>query len=555
MSRLWSGIGANLNLKGSNTALIALAAGLICLLVYLPALNCGFVNFDDDVYVVNNPAIRIFDLQFLKWAFTASYLGWWMPLVWVSFALDYRIWELNPFGYHLTNILLHSINAGMVVCIAEKIYRNIFTETSENAFRQKYQYYTMLLLAGVMWGIHPYHVESVAWVVERKNVLNGVFSFGCVLFYLRYVEIKGLDGSRKKATINYIMSVFLLFLSLMTKPVSVVIPTMLLVMDWYPLGRVRKDTLLRIFAEKVPYFIISVAMTLITIYLAAGQSVLVPLHTYPLVSRFISSGAALFDYCMLLFYPVGLVVMYLIPNPLPTSFVVKMVAVICFTVFCLYSAGRRPTLTATWLCFALPILPTLHFFINGAHSIASHFAYLPTVAPSIAAAAIIAQAYKKTASAPSRLYRVFVGTSVAALLLFYVVMSERLLGTWRNSETLWTRVIDVRPVGRAYYYRAVYLIEKGRYPEAADDLKISIRMALSAGYPKVYELYVFRGDALRKAGRYEEALDAFSAAIKLNPLPNYFYHRGLAFKGLGKQREAEEDFSVAGGDTGAINYE
>ena len=537
---------------GNNPITFATIAAVICLLVYIPALTCDFINYDDNVFIVHNPAIQIMDGEFFKWAFTTSYQGWWMPLVWISFAIDYQIWGLNPFGFHLTNILFHAVNTGLVVLIADCILR-MRQDPGEEGRGNGCP--AILLLAGLLWGLHPINVESVAWAVERKNVLNGIFSLGCVLSYLNYLIRKDACAKRAGGVRLYLLSLFLLLLALMTKPVSVVIPVILMVLDWFPLMRLRNGKFLSVLAEKMPYLILSAVITIATLYLAAGQSVLVPLSTYPLMSRFISSGAALFDYCMLILYPVEIIAMYLIPNPLPVSYSVKTAVVICITIFCLYSVGKRSWLTTNWLCFVLPLLPTLHLFINGAHSICSHFAYLPSVAPCIAITAMASHTCRKPVSFTSKFSCVLITTVIAVLLVFYIVITERLIGSWKNPETLWSRVIDIRPVGRAYFYRALYLVEKQRYQEAAADLQVSIQMALSAGYPKVYELYALRGDALYRTGRYEEALVTFTSAITLNPLPSYFYHRGLVFKVMGKNKEAAEDFHSAGNKTAPLVYQ
>jgi len=556
--RLLNGIGSRLNQKNNITITAALAAGLICLLAYFPALNCDFVNYDDYAFVKNNPAIRILDLEFINWAFTTSYQGWWMPLVWISFAVDYHFWGLNPLGYHLTNILFHAINAGLIVIITDRVLKlGRFTDSSdgEQGTGTSWVHSATLVLAGLLWGLHPINVESVAWVAERKNVLNGIFSLGCILLYLGYLDKKEQPGEKNSSVRYYVFSVIFLQFALMTKPVSVVIPLILLMLDWCLFGRLQNGNIIPVIVEKIPYLLLSALIAFATIFLASGQSILVPLDTYPLFSRFISSGATLFDYCMIMLYPDEIIVMYLLPHPLPTAYYVKTALVVCFTIYCLVTVGRRSWLSAAWLCYLLPVLPTLHFFMNGANRISLHFAYLPSIAPCIAASAIIAYAYKKSLPVAYRFAAVLIVVMTVSLLLSYLVITERLIGSWKNDETLWTRVINIKPVGRAYFYRALYLMENRRYSEAVDDLQASIKMALSARYPKVYELYAFSGSALYKAGRYEEALEAFTAAIKLNPRPNYFYHRGLVYKAKGSTDEAESDFSVAGRETGPVTPE
>ncbi len=141
--------------------LVALAAGIICLLIYLPALQCGFVNFDDPEYILNNDLIRHLDRDLFISAFTQAHVGWWMPLTWISLALDYHFWQLNPFGYHLTNILLHAVNTALVVLLAGAVTK--VRSTDDLSLEPRYLHWAMLLLAGLFFGIHPLRVESVAW--------------------------------------------------------------------------------------------------------------------------------------------------------------------------------------------------------------------------------------------------------------------------------------------------------------------------------------------------------------------------------------------------------
>lgn len=534
---------------------VAVAAALICLLVYLRALSCDFVNYDDPNYVVLNPAIRLLDWGFIVSAFTTSYMGWWMPLTWISFAVDYRFWGLNPLGFHLTNIVLHAINTGLVVLIADKLLGKVFLRTSSGNQERgnKFLYPGMLLLAGLLFGIHPLRVESVAWVTERKDVLSGVFSLASILFYLRYAEKRDSSEGAQGAVKDYAISAVSFVLALMAKPVSVVIPAMLLVADWYPLGRFRKGKALPFLVEKVPYLLLSAAIVVATLYSASGETILVSLHDFPLYRRTILAGYALVEYCRMALYPVGLVHLYLLPRIFPVTYYVAAAGSAIFTWYCFHARRKRPVLLATWLAFVLPLIPVLGFFQNGAQAYAARFTYLPSVAPAIAVAALVAVAYRKLASA-HRFPCILLAVSAVTVLVFCGSVTERLIGSWKNPETLWSRLIAIRPVGRAYYLRADYRLRNGRYLAAADDLRISIQMGKGAGFPGVFDLEALRGDALYKAGRYAEAAQEFTEAIRLNPQPNYFYHRGLALAALGKKKEAEADFLLAGDDTGPVKW-
>ncbi|GFE56442.1 tetratricopeptide repeat protein [Geobacter sp. AOG1] len=534
------------------TVTAALAAGLVCLLVYLRALGCDFVNYDDPAYVQNNPIIRQLDGNLLFSVFTQPHVGFWMPLTWLSLALDYRFWGLNPVGYHLTNILLHAINTGLVVLIADRlIKRGPVTGDRE---QPDYISFLMLLLAGLLWGIHPLRVESVAWVTERKDVLNGLFSLGSILCYLRYVGDRELHGLKDAAGRWYVVSLVLFLLSLMAKSVSVVIPAMLLIADWYPLGRFRRENIRSVLVEKIPYLLIAAAISLLTLHFAAESRILISTADLSFYQRLMLSGSAIVEYCRMLLYPVGIIHLYLIPIPVPSRYAVITALVAGFTCSVIYAGRKTPWLPATWFFFIIPLVPVLAFFQNGVQAYAARFTYLPSVAPSIAAAAGIAFVHKKSKASAQRYPAILLSVLIASLLVFYVATTERLIASWTNSETLWSRLISFRPIGRAYFFRGDYYLVIGNYVAAEKDLTTSIRLALEAGNPEVFNLYAMRGDALSKSGRYDDAVRDFTTAIGMYPHPNFYYHRGGALKALGREREAAADFSRAGEDTGPLEW-
>lgn len=542
-----------MKLAAKNTMQAALIVGLVTLLVYARAASFDFTNYDDPGYVTSNLAIRKFDPEFLKRAFTTSEMGWWMPLVWISFAFDYLLWGLNAAGFHLTNIILHGVNSALLVVLADMVYRRIFGDSVADT--PGYLYRGALILAGLLFGIHPVHVESVAWVTERKNVLSNLFILACVISYLSYLRSKLSGDSTQRRVSLYLFSLVCFALSLMTKPVAVMVPAMLLIADWYPYDRLRRGALLRVAAEKLPFFALAGLSAFISIFTASGERVLVPLSLFPLLDRFILSGYSVFEYCRLLIFPKGIVLLYLIPLPLPTSYTVKSLLVLGVTLFLLSQARKRPWLLATWFGFLLPLLPSLHFFLNGACSICTHFLYLPAIVPCIAASALLFVLCRRLASHSQLVMRMLVPVTVLSLLLFFLAEHQLCLGSWRNSGTLWTRVIEREPVGRAYYYRSDYYMETGRYSEAVQDLETSVKLAAEAGHPEIYTLHALLGESLRKAGRNEEAVAAFSRAIAIFPVPNFFYYRSLALRQLGHVREADEDLMMAGPERGPIIWQ
>lgn len=529
----------------------ALSAALFCLLVYLRALSCGFINLDDPVYVLNNSTIRHLDLALLTTVFSQPYYFGWLPLTYLSFAIDYHFWGLNPLGYHLTNILLHGCNAGLVVLIANRLYCG----SRDLRVDEGYLYPGILLLIGLVWGLHPLRVESVAWVSQRKDVLNGLFTLGSVLFYLRYVYSKDLVGQSSKSMGSYWLSLGLFALSLLAKQVSVVLPLLLLVIDWHPLGRIRRESLVAIVLEKLPYLILSLSVSFLTIYFASQSNVMISAVDFPYYARALVSGNAIFEYCRFFIYPVGIQPYFVIGDDLQAAFFIKSVAVVVFTAASLYLARKRPFFAATWLCFLLPLLPVLAFTQTADDTaFASRYTYLPSVAPSVAAGILLANWYDTAAAVRRRLMCLLVLPLVTALIIGYGAMTVHLLAAWKNPGTLWTRQIEIQPLGRAYTFRGIYYFKEKNYPAALEDFARSIRIAEQAGREDVFNLIAHHGETLRALGRHEEALEDFTAAINLSGHRQYYYFRGCSLQALGRLAEAARDFSQAGAENGPIKW-
>jgi len=569
---------------------IAVVAASACLIVYLRAVANGFVNFDDPRFVIDNPGIRHLDGSMIVAALTQQFSNdYWAPLTWISFAIDYHFWGLNPAGYHLVNILLHAVNTGLVVLLADRIWNlgryagvqagtqdaheisvsnrpGVLGADASTSHRWKLKRWleresffnsAMLLLAGLLWGIHPLRVESVAWVAERKDVLYGMLALSSILCYLRYAETMRLaEGKRERR--YYLGSLMFFLLALMAKPTSVFVPMLLVVADWYPLRRLQKGNILKVLVEKVPFFILSALVTMLTIVKMSITSAPYSYSEFSFADRVIVSGHSIVEFCRLMFYPVGIhlfnTIAPVLANPVPAY--AKTAVVTAFTIYGIYAWRRNPSVIAVWLSFLIPLLPTLPFFQVGVDvAYSSRHSYLPAVVPSIAAVAIFAGAYRKISGAEYRYLRCVVCSLVITVLVFHVGMTEHLISSWKNSGTLWSRVIKFNPVGRAYYYRAIYLMDVGQYHAAADDFLSAAERAAEAGNPGAFNYYALGGDAFNRAGRYEAAAAAFTVAIRLNPWPNYYYHRGLALQALGRLNEATEDFRMAGADRGKIEFQ
>lgn len=519
---------------------MACIAGTICLLVFLRTLSCGFVNMDDHDYVLNNLLIRQLDTATLVDVFTRPHVGFWMPLTWISLALDYHFWGLNPLGYHLTNNILHAVNTGLVVLIADRIFQRQWKNADVQAERD-YAYLLMLLLSGLLWGIHPLRVESVAWVTERKDVLNGLFSLSSVLCYLSYVRNR---EEEKSAFPVYLLSLAFFVCSLMAKPVSVLLPMIFLVLDWYPLDRQRKTGFMRLVSEKVPFLLGALAIVVTTLYFAKQSKILVSHDSLTLMQRVLVSGNAVFEYCRLMLFPVGIMPLHIIDASAMAVYSAKS-AVVAVSCLIIYRFRQNRGVVAAAVCFILPLLPVLAFFQNGLQAFAARFTYLPSVAPTILICGLSVAFLGRNRHVFQKRLRP-VSVVVAALLAVLAVSTYRQIGVWKSTETVWSRIIEVKPSGRAYKERSIYYLMTGNYPAALDDLTLSLEFASRAQLPEIYNLYAYRGEALLLMGRNAEALDEFNRALAICRHASYFARRGQALEQLGRTDEAAGDLRRAG---------
>jgi tetratricopeptide (TPR) repeat protein len=435
--------------------------------------------------------------------------------------------------------VLHAINVMLVASITAGIYESLAVK-SRAAEGRDFGCLWAVCVAGLLYGVHPLRVESVAWVTERKDVLNGFFSLGAILCYLKYAK-KQQAGDRPKGRVFYLASIVLFTLSLMAKSISVVMPALLLVIDWYPLRRMQHGTMRQVLLEKIPFIALSCLMIGITFLTAAQSAYLASYEAFPLGERLRVSGNALWEYCRLMVLPVSISPYHIIPDPLPASYAVMaaVMAVCCIAV--LACVRRLPWLTASGLLFILPLLPVLALFQNGGQSFADRFTYLPAIAPSIAVAICTGRLWNSLAA---RQKRILVAVTAGYLVMFGVV-TVRSIGIWNSPETFWTRVVEMQPTGVSYFERGKFYHGSGNYPAAVADYTAAIRTAGNTWRPYLYNLYAFRGAAQLAAGHYREAIADLTTAISRYPAPIYYKFRGAAYQALHQEAQAADDAGKA----------
>jgi tetratricopeptide (TPR) repeat protein len=327
-----------------------------------------------------------------------------------------------------------------------------------------------------------------------------------------------------------------------------------LVADWYPLNRLHNGKILPVLVEKLPFLLCSIAMTTATLYFAQQSSILASNDTLSFTHRLIVSGNALFEYCRLMIWPAGILPLHIIDiTKLPIYlFKSAVIAVGCIGI-AYYRKSRW--LVAAALCFVIPLLPVLAFFQNGIQAFASRFTYLPSIIPSIAVACLVTYFYEHITGEWQRSLRATTIILIPFIISCYAAWTWNLINIWTNTETVWSRIIDIQPTGRAYKERGVYYLTTGKYSEAADDLTSSIEFAKNAGLREIYNLYAFRGVALDKLGEHAEAVDDFSRALSLCSKPDFYFLRGRALEASGNAEDAAVDLRLAGAADGTIDWE
>jgi tetratricopeptide (TPR) repeat protein len=561
---------------------LAAAGALAAFLVYLPALPNEFVNWDDDIYVYDNPHIRSLDISFFRWAFLGFPVSNWHPLTWISHALDYAFWGLNPLGHHLTSIILHAVNTGLVVLLAAKLLEAGRERSMRNGAVSFLNDRTVLIAAGVtglLFGIHPVHVESVAWVSERKDLLCALFFLLSIIMYVKYasgqrsafsdqlsenntqstedralnIEHRALSTEHRaqKVFLNryYLLALGLFVLALMSKPMAVSLPVVLLILDWYPFDRIRSwKTFQSAGVEKLPFFALSLASAVLTVLAQRAGGAMTAMDVVPLSTRTLVAAKALIVYMEKMVLPVDLIPFYPYPKEVSLFSFASLSAIGLIMAITIVSAiivkNQRVWITA-WGYYVLTLVPVLGIIQVGGQAMADRYTYLPSLGPFLIIGIMAAVASEKAGRAKAK-QQGSAAVSLAAALFVVVALSSltiRQITVWRTSLDLWNHVITKEPrkVPLAYYNRGQVFMNGGQLGKAIEDYSMAITLN-----PSYQEAFYNRGLALEKSGRPDLAAEDYERAIALNP-SNYqaFNNRGILYGTAGSYDRAIESFTRA----------
>jgi protein O-mannosyl-transferase len=535
-------------------------AGLISLLtliIYLVALQNDFVLWDDDLYVFRNPHIQLINLSFFKWAFFSYHAYNWHPLTWISHALDYAVWGLNPLGHHLTNIILHAVNTFVVVLLVISLLKARKGPAVNSEAPGFLSERTMLIAAGItglLFGLHPLHVESVAWVSERKDLLCALFYLLTIIMYVKYLRVREQQPTQKKITSfvfgkYYILSCSFIILALLSKPMAVTLPVVLLILDWYPFQRIQSfQTFRQAVVEKIPFFALSLFSSIITILAQRAGGAIRSTEIIPLPARVLVGARSLVAYLWKILWPLNLVPYYPYPRHisiLSFEYLCAIALIIGITAVCIVLVKKQKLWLAVWGIYVMTLLPVLGIVQVGDQAMADRYMYLPSLGPFLILGLTAAWIWIKV----NRLqrWRLVARASVAGVTVLVFAALSFLTFTqiaiWKNSIDLWSYVIRKEPerVPFAYNNRGLAYGDKGLFKEAIEDLDTAI--ILDSSFDLAYS---YRGTVFGKMGLYAKAIEDFNKAIVLEP-GNYLIYNNLGIV-YGKTRlydKAVESFNEA----------
>lgn len=495
----------------------------ITLAAFWQVLGCDFVNYDDDEYVTNNLYVQKgLTLGSVVWAFTKYHSANWHPLTWLSHMLDCRIWGLNPMGHHLTSLILHILNSLLLLFV--------LTLMTGCVWRSGF--------AAALFAVHPLHVESVAWISERKDVLSTLFLMLTIFSYVRYARTGGKG--------KYLLVLILYALGLMAKPMLVTLPLVLLMLDYWLLA-CRKDEQEKavqiwkpLVIEKIPFFLLAAASSLVSLVVQSKSGAVGSMEAYSLGVRVANAFVAYMSYILKMLWPANLAVLY--PHPedtLPAWQVVSSVLVLLVLTVLVVRFGRtRRYLTVGWLWYVVTLIPVIGFVQVGWQAMADRYTYVPLIGLFV----IAAWGIPDLAARIRFLKPGYLVLPAIVVVLTLAVLASLQVRHWRNSVTLFSSALAQSDGSYIVYSNlGTALLEAGEVETAVGYLQNALEIQ-----PNRAEAHNNLGSALGMYGRHNDAVAHLKQALRLKPdYADAHNNLGLALEDLGQTDEAVTHFEKA----------
>jgi Flp pilus assembly protein TadD len=530
---------------------IALVIALVTIAAFYPALSNQFVNWDDYDLLVDNINYRGLSWAQLRWMFSTFHTGHYQPLSWLTLALDYLVWGLDPFGYHLTNVILHAANAILFYFLALRLLclaLSVRPESRDLGIRAAAGF------AALLFAIHPLRVESVAWATERRDVLCGAFFLLTLLCYVQ-ANVNGRSSLERRRWLSAALISYVL--SLLSKASGVGLPIVLLVLDIYPLKRLSGKPsnwfdpgAKPIWLEKVFFLLPAVAAAVVAPIAQYEAGATASLQQHSVVERLTQALFGLAFYLWKTVWPINLSPLYELParvNPFDWPFLLSGAVVVAISIFVFVMRNQWPAGLASWVYYMVLLAPVLGLVQSGRQLVADRYSYLACLPWSILAGAGLLFLCQRSVDHPGGDRRTGLLVKAAALSVVFGlgVMTHWQAEVWRDTDTLWKQVLAITDKsifrsGFAHHLMGRFLADRGELGQAIEHLRLSIEINPES------TTYSDLGSALAKQGRLEEAIENFQQALARNPaLSKAHFNLGNALALQGRLADAAAQFEEA----------
>ncbi|MEZ4883324.1 MAG: tetratricopeptide repeat protein [Chitinophagales bacterium] len=532
----------------------------ITFIAYIPALSGEFNNWDDQLYVTDSKLIQDISPSGLIKIFSTEVAANYHPLTILSLAINYQISGLSPFSYHLFNVLLHLLNVFLVFYFTYLLTRRNLT---------------IAAVASLFFGIHPMHVESVAWVSERKDVLYTCFFLAAMITYLKYLTHFAAKAKGKRANPQkyYIYTLLFFLFSLLSKGMAVVFPVVLLGIDFLKKRRIQKQAIL----EKLPFFIIALLFGITALYIQTDSGAVSDLGRFGLISRLGYASYGFLYYIAKLFLPIHLSSYHPYPNltgQLTPIFWIAPLGVAALWGAAIYTLKSQRMTFFGLFFYAITVALVLQFITVGSALVAERYTYLSYIGLLLILGYGYHQLMQQKSSSWALWRNIATGILGFAALIFTYQTFER-CKVWKNSETLWSDVMLKYPKDpKAYNSRGAYYSNHDQPEKAQKDYEKALslmpnhdmahynlgnvyaeqkqyELALEAYAralqlkPKDAKVFMNRGNVYRDMKNNEAAMADYNQAIELNPNHENYFNRGILYGQMGQSDKAMEDYNTA----------
>jgi len=479
---------------------LSILIAVLTLAIYWQVLDYGFINFDDPTYVIENNHIRDgLTIEGIKWAFTSFYASNWHPLTWLSHMLDIEFHGMNPGKHHLSNITIHTLNAVLLFILLERMTGMLWRSA----------------MVAALFALHPLHVESVAWISERKDVLSTFFGILTLSAYVWYTRMPGLK--------RYSLMAVLFICSVMSKPMMVTLPFLMLVLDFWPLKRIdvmKRESgykpvmrtlhnLLLLLREKIILFAVALISGIVTVCAQHSGGAVQSVVLLNLGDRMMNAAVSYCTYIWKMVWPTGLAVYYPYPSAFVFSHVVLCMAlIVVVTIAIIAFMDKRPYLASGWFWYMVTLLPVIGIIQVGGQSMADRYTYVPSIGIFIMAVWGVSDALEKCR------YRKVILAGFSAL----VIGASSLLtfvqaGYWRDSIILFSHALEVTHENDLAHFNLGHALEdSGNTQEAEIHYREAVLLkAHDAAY------HTALGSILAETGRTDEAVAHLTKALQIEP--------------------------------------